>query len=722
MRIEFSGFKATDRRLEFDPKRAHLLVAPNGTGKSAVADAFRFLALGYVPHLGKRHQDTALLMRGHELWVQLSIDDRAVARRLTRTGNGYTMDTVVSWMREGSAADRDVEIAKLFGEELQDAAEALDARELLTLTPAKRAARVEKIVGQGAGDPAQRMARLSVARVLDWKDQDLPADISKALPMLKREQAVELHQILGAAAAGLAEKGIAGALSDVRDIKSNAEHNARGRTAAREKLGERIAEIVTPALTADQLRKSLEKMQQHQGAVRERDRQISERRFALDAEKAKLEAAEVELAAARAAHEQADAAQTPIIAALKQKLTEAREALAVAQARRVVVEEDGRIAELRREAAALVPDDLPPTDRLVKTIEQLRREVEDGAASPWLTVQVIGRTLAAHPEQAVSAYGRELAELAEENGAGSYLESTDSLARARAALAEVKARREAIVAENAARAAKRAKLESEVRVLENGVATARQRSETVVSEAIRDAERRVDMIERDYATRVADQAGSARHVDNLAAAVRELHDRVALLYPIPPALDHSIDDDAIGRVKADLALVEGKAALVAELVEIDNALALAGARLECARAVEWALQRVREEQLAETGAGMVGAMARFLRAAGRAEVPYLDARRDACEIGWVREDGNKVAVEVLSTGEWTLFCAAISAALLDLRGGSIKLLLIEGGECDARNMLGLSRAAMAWAEETGGTALILTAHPQPDNPIESTPI
>ncbi|MFN3487461.1 MAG: hypothetical protein ACK44W_18495, partial [Planctomycetota bacterium] len=99
MRLCIRGIKAFDQDLVLE--RLLVLSAPNGSGKSAVAEALRFLALGYVPALGRRPQDTAALMRGGVMSARLTLDDgRWVARSLQATPEGFRSHARCSWIPE----------------------------------------------------------------------------------------------------------------------------------------------------------------------------------------------------------------------------------------------------------------------------------------------------------------------------------------------------------------------------------------------------------------------------------------------------------------------------------------------------------------------------------------------------------------------------------------------------------------------------------------------
>src|SRR5689334_4379197 len=145
MRLQISGFKAHNHVLRID--RLMVLSASNGAGKSAVAESLRFLALGYVPGLGKRPQDTASLLRGAAMKVSLELaDGRTLWRRLEQTPKGFRTQAHCSWVESASSAVNAREIMALFGRDEEEVAESLDIRQLLSASPLQREARIAALL------------------------------------------------------------------------------------------------------------------------------------------------------------------------------------------------------------------------------------------------------------------------------------------------------------------------------------------------------------------------------------------------------------------------------------------------------------------------------------------------------------------------------------------------------------------------------------------------
>jgi S-formylglutathione hydrolase FrmB len=105
-------------------------------------------------------------------------------------------------------------------------------------------------------------------------------------------------------------------------------------------------------------------------------------------------------------------------------------------------------------------------------------------------------------------------------------------------------------------------------------------------------------------------------------------------------------------------------------------------------------------------------MGTFLGAAGRREQPYFRASKGSCEIGWRRQDGAEIAIAALSGGEWVLFAAALTAAVIILRGAPLRVLLVEAGETDDQILGGLLAGIRAVADQLT-CAIVATPRPAP---------
>jgi hypothetical protein len=226
--------------------------------------------------------------------------------------------------------------------------------------------------------------------------------------------------------------------------------------------------------------------------------------------------------------------------------------------------------------------------------------------------------------------------------------------------------------------------------------------------------------ERRRLTREADAAHKAA-ADLLqdwtvkAAAVAETRARLDGIAVAAP-----LDLDGAEREAADLGWRVTDLDLTRESVEAANAraremgalaseLATAQAMAEAWSAVEWALQRVRERDLASRGGPLIERMDRFMEAAGRPERAFLRAGKGKLDFGW-RRGADEIPIEALSGGETVLACAALAGAIVALRAPAVRVLLVEAAE------LGLSHAGalMAGLEALDGevgTALVASCLP-----------
>jgi len=135
------------------------------------------------------------------------------------------------------------------------------------------------------------------------------------------------------------------------------------------------------------------------------------------------------------------------------------------------------------------------------------------------------------------------------------------------------------------------------------------------------------------------------------------------------------------------------------------------ARAHAARDVyadlERALQRLQEDEIMESRDQLGGLLETMLRAAGRTEVPFFIASRGICRIGWRTLSGKEIPVQSLSGGEWILFAAALTAAVLILRNAPLRILIVEAGEADAHTLQALLDAIRSVSDRLT-CAMVLT--------------
>jgi hypothetical protein len=198
----------------------------------------------------------------------------------------------------------------------------------------------------------------------------------------------------------------------------------------------------------------------------------------------------------------------------------------------------------------------------------------------------------------------------------------------------------------------------------------------------------------------ADAEGSVKgwqqQIDAEAAAHREAIARLAGVDAVAPATPHAAGDiealeqeqAQIDRLRED---VEGSDARRREMEVLVAEIEATEAEGKVYAAVEWALGRLRERDVANRGAPLLDTMRAFLRHAGREEEPYLRATKAATEFGWRTKAGAEVALEALSGGETVLFTTALAAAVVSLRAPELRVLIVEAAELGSN---GAQHAAM----------------------------
>lgn len=708
MKVTMKGFKAVDRTVDLSART--LVVAPNGSGKSAIVDAIRFAALGYVPHLGKTADATALLMAGNELFVQVQLEDgRSFNRVLRRVGDRLESFVGASWVASRTRAEHEAAIQALFGETEEDVAEAMDVRELLSLSPAKRAARFEKIVGSGATESLPvRVARATIARLLGLEPAQLPADIEPALEQLPEGRAVVLAEIGEVLTASLRDDGLAPVIAHVSKAKTEVEADARRRTAARAELLSRIQSLGEVALAIEDLEAERDRLQRTVGASTQWQRAEAGRLDRLDKANAELAAKREALDAALVQMERIRKNAIGMIEALEAKPQEYDEQIGALQAMVFSMSvENERLKYIEQIIPTIVDEPVEDLSRYEKAVQQLATEYAGASTSPWAEVREIGKRL---DENYHTNDGARLIALADENG-GNLVSLESQLQTARDALQLAGERAAAAATVNLKNAERRQELETEAAVLRTQKSEAsahvkrREKERDAEVEALR--EKKVAAVNA-IAQQRENIKAQETHVDGLRTAVKELQATVNALSSATPAPAESATAEELERVIAQISTATAQASLNSELAKITKELDRKDAEVDVYRALEWALKRIREEDLAGRGVPVVDAIASFLRAAGRSEVPYFESGREVCDVGWIREDGKRVSIRTLSGGEYALFCSALSCALSTCRGGELRILLAEAAEADDQVLVEIMNGAEPAALTN---ALVCTAHP-----------
>lgn len=214
------------------------------------------------------------------------------------------------------------------------------------------------------------------------------------------------------------------------------------------------------------------------------------------------------------------------------------------------------------------------------------------------------------------------------------------------------------------------------------------------------ADARAQAAEADRAKTSADLAAAEARLAGLALAeydrdadVKAAGDATARIAELATKLD------ALGRA-AGL-----RAELAALLAEIDRADALRAAWA----AAEWALAKMRDEDVARRSRPLEERMEAFLRGAGRTETPYVLCEGGATDFGWRNAAGECVSLDgALSGGESVLMLTALATAVVGLAAPEVRVLLIEAAELHGHDADSLLRGCEAVAD---GFDAILVAGP-----------
>lgn len=224
---------------------------------------------------------------------------------------------------------------------------------------------------------------------------------------------------------------------------------------------------------------------------------------------------------------------------------------------------------------------------------------------------------------------------------------------------------------------------------------------TYEAKVIEVAERREEL--RKAAREIRSEATEAQSkLDRAEALLRAARERLAGVDSVSTNAEEAratieTADREIPKIDSDIKALRAAAALRDEMKSLLEKIDAASALRDTWAAAEWSCQRLREADLAARAGGLQARMRRYLKASGRTEEPYLRAARGVCDFGW-RRDGQEIAVEVLSGGETAIFCAALAAAILSLRGPSLRILLVEGAEtgidAESQQLLAVCKEAL----------------------------
>lgn len=720
MHLNTSGLKAHDINIDLGERT--LLAGPCGTGKSTVLDALRWLVLGYVPSYGKRLADTAALMRGREMSATLTLDDgRTLSRELARTkGDRLTQSVRCSWLPEGSTSDEHEAAAlALVGGDADRAAELLDVRRLLADTGPRRTASIQRLLAAGemeAGERGRIVAELTVRRLTATEDREL-ADWRDLLPLIPgagKDGAPHtgvraiLADVQGELKATLA-KGAGPAKSWAAGEKARATKETREKRAALAEIEARLGELPAideEALAADEER--LREIDEALGAAKARaaeadainrrisaaDQRIEQARAASDAARERLDA----LASEARGHEEMRARVSGIHAELEEIADPAEPDFAASA-------ELQRTADaLREEAEAIAVPAAPsalPAERAEAALVDAEAALARAESDPWCRVVERARSI----EAALTSIPRvparltdhvrpilaEMVELAESHGWGDETALRQAIADAQADYEAKAAAYEMAGAAYDTALARHATLRREADEADRQAEAMRRELRKQYEAERRAADRRRQELARergeitdaldlyDRKLRAAEEARERAEADHAAAQEA----RRSLGEPVSAEAPATTERDALA---ADIRARRDQAATRAELTTLSRDLARLDAEREVYAAIEWACSRCQEIEVERAGGVLREPMRAVLAAAGRREVPFVEASGGETRIGWVRPDGLTVPVGALCGGEWPVFVAALTAAMLKIVAPELPLLLLEAGETDDEHL------------------------------------
>lgn len=706
MRIKTKGIGAHDA--DYELRRLNLLVGPNGSGKSKLAEAMRMVALGYVPHLGKRPVDLAALMRGESMSVELGLEGgRTIRRGLERKDTGYTATCEASWMRQGKPGEISKAITKLFGEEEQDVAECLDIRELLAAPPNQRAARMEPLLAAGTRNPDEikdAVARLVVMRLAETTEDRMPPNFVDAIPMIPDKQRLAMFEHGEMLKDKIFEAGLQGAMTWANEEKRNASEGLKRKSAAAEELSKRAAQVPEPderdimRLETDQ-----RKLNQELGAARQKKADYDLRSNTIRTLQERIAAGEEVSQRTQQQAVDAEAVHGKAVQDLKEKHSQVIEQMS--SLKMAPEEDDAAIRNLELQAKDLSAEadgieltPIPDTIKQERLVADLKARISLADMSEWKEVLEISQAIedigtTKGLKTALSKSIKRLRELAKTGMGVDPEELKHSLDLANKALEKIngeKAKAEisrkkasesriALCRQADAKTAQAIQLRAEINVRRRKAVQEFEAKQIELSTERQKLERAISTHQQGLEAARNETATVNRHLTSL----RDRLQGAGELPAAPP--DPATIEEQLRKAGDELAkLIEARATHT----EIHNVLgeieaAKAGAAVFAA--MEWALQRQREVEISNAGGPLMRTMTEFFQGAGRNERPFIRATQGSCAIGW-KLDGKEVQVQALSGGEWVLFAAALTAAVTLCRKSAVKVLLVEAGETDARTL------------------------------------
>jgi hypothetical protein len=631
MKVSVRGWKSKDR--EVDLGRLTVLSGPNGSGKSAIVDGIRYAALGYVPSAGRTVDSVAGLMRGGECEVRLTLDDGSVITRgLVAGEDGFRRVAASPWAPPGRTSEHEARIVEQFGRTAAEAEECLDIRGLLNASPQERAGRVAALLAAGRKPASERLAEIArdtISRLVDLPVERIPVEYLKALPMVAEGHRAALKTVAPDLESIIAVGGVSGCIEWCNAQKNDAARILKEKEAAKVELEREVA-----ALPQEVGAEAVERLEDDRSRIEQ----------AIGGERASSQQA-MQLVNCRKSALADYAARKKQYAGATKNLKSLLGGKDVGEIEASLLLLTGRLDSIRK---CMVPASVEESG-IEDDYERVKKQYEAGKKDPWHEVRDLGTCLSNMRHAEIARVGRRLVALAKAN-AGRYPRAVD-VTKAKQAI-----------------------------------------------EAVRKLEAKYDS-DRLKCSRLEKEQGRLHDLADRISSANEavIHAKAALdhaekrLNELPDANPYSMDRlmgleaslrDVSGRLKA----IADAAALRRELKRLLNAIKGSEALRDVYVALEWGLQRARERVLAEDRPVLVDRMKAFFRGAGIDALPFFSVGKNRVMFGMSAPDGTNILVETLSGGEWVLFVAALTAAVISIRRPKVGILIVEAGEVDTYNL------------------------------------
>lgn len=719
MELAYRGLKVSDRTLKL--KHLNLVIGPPAAGKTAVAQAFRILAQGSDPSIGRRPSDTAKLMRGESMDITLAFGAKAIRRGIAIKKGVFTRTASASWIDEKEKPTIHGEaIRALFGNGDEEVYQSLDIRAFFALAPSERSVEIAKLIGTDEEDPARVAEEVwswMVQRLVYPKKTKAPKNWKEDIWPMVKEQHLPILEILSAEfPAKVAAVPIGEMIIWANEEKRQARSDIERRDAAREELRAKV--MMLPETHPDEIAKmerERDGLQTDVGAWRQRKSDWEARET-----KAKVARADLKRSLGKIGDLQGRAEaisdQTDEIEAKRAEHIDVQDRLD-----KMVPPTPGdyrAAGALHEEAEALVERanaiqipheiDMEPFGTEVLAIQS---ELMEAGENPWNTVEEIAERLEEYstdvPDStAFIADTVQLKSLAHEHGGGNHKDAIQArldvaeLASAAAATENAKVSKRRSAAERKRRPllekakAKQAEADAISAKIdldhEDGHAAYQKEKDglidrrTALGDEIETFETEEQAVQEDA------RAGKA-DVDSAKSVLSALGPAL----PSPDTAEGEDLDSTLKGIKDSLKSLTLAVAQRNAIDEIIKEIERAKAKAEIYAAIEWALKVKRDAGVTIRAGSLMETMRNFLRSADREEVPYIRAEPGKCEIGWRTTEGDERAVEAMCGTEWCIFAGALASAVIIARDASFRILLIEADDIGGEPFLAMLRGIEA---------------------------